>query len=249
MVSRAKWNGLEVVTLCVLAFGTVLICRPECITRAMMHLPLFKSMRWPFREFIQFQFFMHLFLVIRPPGLDRLGRKAFAFLGAFLFVCPLLLFPLPPTLNSMNWDRELVITGGFNQYWNHVRLYLKPGDRIAVLIPLKLYTDDRFEEPYSLLCTYNYAILANVVNAWGYSPTAPRDQLYTRIYAFYPFGAYIPSQKDDLMAEKPDLKFITLESLHPLKITLSSRDGNTIDLTPFIPVRHSVVPPGPVPKD
>jgi len=41
------------------------------------------------------------------------------------------------------------------------------------------------------------------------------------------------------MAEKPDLKFITLESLHPLKITLSSRDGPTIDLTPYVPKRLS----------
>ena len=43
------------------------------------------------------------------------------------------------------------------------------------------------------------------------------------------------------MAERPDLKFITLESLHPLKITLSSRDGPTIDLTPFVPPRHSKI--------
>ncbi len=41
------------------------------------------------------------------------------------------------------------------------------------------------------------------------------------------------------MAERPDLKFITLEGLHPVRITLSSRDGPTIDLTPFIPKRIS----------
>ncbi len=41
------------------------------------------------------------------------------------------------------------------------------------------------------------------------------------------------------MAERPELKFITLEGLHPVKITLSSKDGPTIDLTPYIPVRIS----------
>jgi hypothetical protein len=34
-----------------------------------------------------------------------------------------------------------------------VHKLLKPGDRVAVLIPLNLYEDDRFEEPYSLLGT------------------------------------------------------------------------------------------------
>jgi hypothetical protein len=102
---------------------------------------------------------------------------------------------------------------------------------------MDLYIDHNLEEPYSLLGTYNYAVLADVINAWGYSPTVPRDQVYTKTYAVYPFGAYLPDQKQSLIAERPDLKFITLESLHPLKITLSSRDGPTIDLTPFVPKR------------
>ena len=244
--SRARWTGLEVVTLVMMLFGVVLICRPRWISEIMMHLPLFKSMRWPFREFIQFQFFMHLFLLVRPPGMPLLLRQYSALFGTVVFVIPMLLYSLPPTFNEMTWDRELLTTGGGARYWTQVRALLKPTDRIAVIIPLELYTDDRFEEPYSLLGTYNYAILAGVVNAWGYSPTVPRDQVYTKTYAFYPFGAYHPNQKKALMEEKPDLKFITLESLRPLKITLSSRDGPTIDLTPFVPKRISV-DPGPPP--
>jgi hypothetical protein len=249
MLSRAKWRGLEVVTLALMLFGVLLIIRPLVISQIMLDLPLFRSMRWPFREFVQFQFFLHLFLLLRPPGLSRVARRASAVFGSCVFAIPMLLFPLPPTFNSMTWDRELILTGGYAKYWDRVRPMLRPTDRIAVLIPFDLYLDDRFEEPYSLLGTYDYAELAYVVNAWGYSPTAPLDQLYTKTYAFYPFGAYRPEQKQDLMAEKPELKFITLESLHPLRITLSSRDGPTIDLTPFVPVRHSKIPPGPAPRD
>ena len=249
MLSRAKWRGLEVVTLLLLLFGVLLIVRPLLISQIMIHLPLFRSMRWPFRELVQFQFFLHLFLLIRPPGMSFPARRALAICGTCVFAIPLVLFPLPPTFNSMSWDRELILTGGCARYWDQVRPLLKPTDRIAVIIPYDLYQDNRFEEPYSLLGTYNYASLANVVNAWGYSPTAPLDQLYTKAYAFYPFGAYHPAEKQRLMAERPDLKFITLESLQPLKITLSSRDGPTIDLTPFVPVRHSKIPPGPVPRD
>jgi hypothetical protein len=247
-VSRAKWRGLEVTTVALLVFGAILICRPVWITEIMMRLPLFRSMRWPFREFVQFQFFLHLFLLVRPPGLTAQARQVSAFFGTCLLVIPMAFYPLPPTFNSMNWDRELILTGGFERYWDQVRPLLKPTDRIAVIIPLDIYEDDRFEEPYSLLGTYDYAILAGVVNAWGYSPTAPRDQVYTKTYAFYPFGAYHPNQKQSLMAEKPDLKFITLESLRPLRITLSSRDGPTVDLTPYVPKRLSKDFPPLVPR-
>jgi hypothetical protein len=250
-VTRApeqKWKGVDTVALSLMAFSAILICRPVYITEIMMHLPLFRSMRWPFRELVQFQFFLHLFLLVRPPGLTEPLRRYSAFFGTVLMVIPMVLYPLPPTFNSMNWDRELVLTGGTERYWDQVRPLLKPTDRIAVLIPLDVYEDDRFEEPYSLLGTYNYAVLAGVVNAWGYSPTATRDQLYTKTYAFYPFGAYRPEQKEALMAERPELKFITLESLRPLRITLSSRDGPTIDLTPYVPKRLSK-DPGPPPTD
>ena len=237
LMSRAKWRGLEVVTLLLMCFGALMVIRPVWITEIMMHLPVLRSMRWPFREFIQFQFFLHLFLLVRPPGLSPVARPMSAAFGTLVMAAGMALYPLPPTFNSMLWDRELVLTGGGARYWDQVRPLLKPTDRIAVLIPFDLYTDDRFDEPYSLLGTYDYAELYGFVNSWGYSPTAPRDQLYTTTYAFYPFGAYRPEQKQALMAEKPDLKFITLESLRPLKITLSSRDGPTIDLTPFVPPR------------
>ncbi len=243
--SRQKLNGIDTVALVMMIIGGVLICRPIWITEVMMHLPLFRSMRWPFREFVQFQFFMHLFLLVRPPGFTAPMRRACAVIGTCLLVFPLVTYSLPPTFNSMTWDRELILTGGTERYWAQVRPLLKPTDRIAVLIPRNIYDNNRFEEPYSLLGTYDYAVLGGVVNAWGYSPTVPRDQVYTRTYAYYPFGAYHPRQKPALMAERPDLAFITLESLHPLKITLSSRDGPTIDLTPFVPKRISKEYPAP----
>ncbi len=244
MVSRAKWRGLEVVTGCMLLFGALVVCRPVWITEIMFHLPIFRSMRWPFRELIQFQFFFHLFLLVRPPGLTSRVRPYFALVGSAVLIIPMALYPLPPTFNSMNWDRELLFTGGFDRYWDQVRPLIKPGQRVAVLIPLDVYEGDRFEEPYSLLGTYDYAPMAGIVNAWGYSPTVPRDQVYTKTYAFYPFGAYNPQpgpynpdQKKALEAEHLDLAYITLESLQPLKITLSSDGGPTIDLTPYVPAR------------
>ncbi len=243
LFSRAPWRGIQAVSLLMMIFGAILIVRPLVISEIMIQLPLFRSMRWPFREFVQFQFFLHLFLLVRPPGFNPRAQKISALFGTLVFVGPLLAYPFPPTFNTMTWDRELLLSGRYQSYWDQVRPLLQPTDRVAVIIPLELYLDDRFEEPYILLGTYNYAVLDGFVNAWGYSPTAPGDQVYTRTYAYYPFGAYHPDQRKFLLREKPDLKFITLESLHPLKITLSSRDGPTIDLTPFVPERQSKIPP------
>ncbi len=240
--AKLKWRGTTFVALLMVVFGAVMIVRPFFITEIMAHLPVLKSMRWPFREFIQFQFFLHFFLVVRSPGLNGPVRKYSAAFGTFVYAVPLFFSPFAPTFNTMTWDRELLISGRCQDFWAQVRPLLKPDDRVAVVIPLNLYEDDRFEEPYCLLGSYNYAELEGFINAWGYSPTVPRDQVYTQTYAFYPFGAYLPSQKAALLAERPHLKFITLESLQPLRITLSSRDGPVIDLTPFVPPRQSKVP-------
>jgi hypothetical protein len=229
------WRRFDVVCLGLLIFLALLICRPHWISRAMLHLPVLRSLRWPFREFLQFQFFLHLFLVARRPGFAPLARWRIAALGTVVMVVPMVLYFVPPTFNTMNWDRRLILSGAMDRYWAQARTYLRPGDKIAVLIPLKLYSNNRFEEPYSLLGTYDYAILAGIVNASGYSQTAPQDQLYTPGISFYPFGAYIPEYRPALLRERPDLKFITLESLAPLKITLSSATGPTIDLTPLVP--------------
>ena len=235
LVSYAKWRELDRVLLVVLVVLAIFICRPFWLTVILSWIPLLKSMRWPFREMIQFQFFFHLLLVVRTPGLSSRVRFRFAAWSVVVLVVPLLFYRLPPTFNAMQMDRQLLFSGGFERYWSQVRPLFQPDDRLAVLIPIELYTDDRFEEPYSLLSTYNYSCLTGVINTWGWSQTPPSNRLYTRTPAMYPFGAYLPSQKAALLAERPALKFLTLESLKPLKITLSSRDGPTIDLTPFIP--------------
>jgi len=245
LASRARWRGTEGMALFMVIFGAVMVIRPMFITEFMAQVPILKSLRWPFRELIQFQFFFHLFLVVRPPGFSRNGRRLCAAFGTFVYGVPLVLYPFAPTFNTMTWDRELIISGRYKDYWAHVERYLKPGDRIAVVIPLELYTDDRFEEPYCLLGTCNYACIDGIINVWGYSPTAPLDRQYTVVNAYYPFGAYHPAAKKRLMKLNPEVKIIALESLDPLRITLSSSDGTVVDLTPFVPPRESKIPPHP----
>jgi hypothetical protein len=228
------WRRLDYLCLGMMVLIAFLVCRPVWVSRLMTHLPILKSMRWPFRELLQFQFFVHFFLLLRQPGYSPLIRRRLALFSAAIYVLPLVAYSLPPTFNSMNWDRRLILSGKFNDYWAQVRPLLKPDDRVAVLIPRQVYDQDRFDVPYCLLGTYNYACIDGIINTSGYSPTPPLDQLYTRV-GYYPFGAYIPEQRATLLHEHPDLKFITLESLRPLRITLSSGAGPVVDLTPYIP--------------
>ena len=235
LAGRGKWSVMEQVLLGLLLLIWLMVCRPDWVSAIMARLPLLKSLRWPFRELLQFQFFLHVLLVVRRPGFSPRGRLRLALFGSAIYLVPMLSYRLPPTFNSMTLDRHLLFSGGFDSYWSQVRPLLKPDDRLAVIIPFQLYCDDRFEEPYSLLSTYNYSCLTHVINVWGWSGTPPNDQLFTRNHAFYPFGAFRPEQKAALLAERPDLKFITLESLDPLRITLSSGNAPPVDLTPFIP--------------
>jgi hypothetical protein len=218
-----------------LFLAALVVVRPVFISEIMARLPLLKSMRWPFRELLQFQFFLHLLLVVRPPGFTARNQLRLAVFSTLIYVVPMLAYKIPPTLNTTKADRHLVLSGELGTYWRHVQTYLRPGDRIAVLLPLKLYLDHSYDIPFSLLPAFNYAGLAGVPSAGGYSQTPPKDQLYLKTFTVYPFGVWQPEQKAALLAEQPALKFVTLESIEPLRISLGSGDGPDVDLTPFIP--------------
>jgi hypothetical protein len=235
LAGRARWRSFDLVAAFMVLFALLMVCRPVWIAEMMSHLPVLKSMRWPFRELMQFLFFFHIFLLVRPPGYSASVRRIIAILSTCVLVIPLYCYFIPPSFNAMTNNRQVVLSGEFDRYWDKVRSLLKPGDRIAVLIPYRFYVDQSEEKPFELLGTYNYAILDRVINVSGYSLTVPQDQLYLRTLPDFPSGAFDDTQKPDLLREKPDLKFITLVSLHPLKITLSSRDVPDIDLTPYVP--------------
>ncbi len=214
LASRARWRGTEVVALLMAIFGAVMVIRPMIITEIMAQLPLLRSLRWPFREFIQFQFFFHLFLLVRPPRFHARGAQVLRGIRHIRLRRADAVLSLradvqhddvgPRTDHQRARDKD---------YWAHVGRYLQPGDRIAVIIPLELYTDDRFEEPYSLLGTFNYASSEGIINVWV-TRRRRRSTAILPVTAFYPFGA-LPSRspaaaleadprRQDHHAGKPD---------------------------------------------
>ena len=234
MFSRAPWRFLEGFALALTGLAVLLVCRPLWVSEILLHVPLLKAMRWPFRELVQLQFFFHLFLLLRPVTCRPRTRFLAAWAGSLVFAVPMLLYQVTPTFNDMPLDRQLVLSGKFDTYWAKVGKFFQPGDRFVILMPEATTQTDSMFEPYSLLGAYNYPMLAHVVCASGYSQTAPADQRPLKTALLSPWGAYKIDQRENLLREDSGLKFITIERRQPLQVTLSSRDGPVIDLTPYI---------------
>jgi len=231
---RFPWHFLELLCLGLMAGIIVLVIRPEIVTRIMMHVPLLRSLRWPFRELLVFHFFLHLFLVLRRPAWSNRVRWAWAGWSAAVFVLPMLAYA-PPSLNPLKQERQLLFSGQLDAFWAQVREHLKADDRIAVIIPPDIY-EAAFERVcYGLLGSHNFCCLFHVINASGYSPTAPEQLLYVKTRPAYYFGAFGPWQIDALWNERPGLKLMVLKSLHPIRIVLRAQGQPDIDLTPYVP--------------
>ncbi len=230
-VSRARWRALEVLCLGLIGLAVLLVIRPAWLGEGMTHIPVLRSMRWPFREILQLQFF---FISSSSSGHWE-GRRLFSaspFSSALaLFVCPLFFFRAviqldgrrPPSRFFRRCDALL----------DKVKSLLKPGEVIVPVISPSLGMMDRYRAPYSLIGAYNYPALFEVTAATGYTLTVPRDQAYLSTQSALNNGIYAPAQETDILRERPNARFLTLESVTPLRITLSSSNG-PIDLTPFL---------------
>jgi hypothetical protein len=234
----ARWRPLEKVCVVLAGILFVFIIRPEWLAVTMYHLPFFKSMRWPFREGMQFLFFVHLFLILRFPERIPRWQPALVLFSLMMFLLPLPFIPVP-TLNALSMDRQLLFSGEAQRFWVGVKSRLKPTDEIATVIDwpycdLPYWLAHKKDIPYTLLGTANFPAFFQVRCISGYSPTAPTDQMPLKTHPGFWFGAFRPDQVGEILAERPDLKLLRFKSTHPLKITMSTGYGPAIDLSPYL---------------
>lgn len=228
------WRPLEKVCVVLAGILLVFVIRPEWLAVILYHLPFFRSMRWPFREGMQFLFFVHLFLILRFPERTPRWQPAVVFFSLMMFLLPLP-FVRVPTLNALFLDRELLFSGTAERFWVGVKSQLKPTDEIATVIDWPYWKANSKDIPYTLLGTANFPAFFQVRCISGYSPTAPMDQMPLKTYPGFWFGAFREDQVHQILAEKPDLKLLRIESTHPLKITMSTGAGPAIDLSTYLP--------------
>jgi hypothetical protein len=231
LLSSSPWRPLEILCGALMIFLVVLIIRPYAIGVVMHELPFFRSMRWPFRECLQLLFFFHLLLLIRPwAQLEKwmTGTVLFSFL---VFVLPLP-FGRIPTFNAFTLDRGLLFSGKAQAYWDRVRPQLDPSGNVVTIIDSDLWGKGKDKIPWTLLDTGNFPDYFRVRSISGYAPTAPSDQTPLSTYPIYWFGAFDTKQIPEILAARPDLEFLILDSTDPLKISLVSK-GKKTDLTPY----------------
>jgi len=240
LISFSRWHFFDRLSIAFAALLAILIIRPNWINQVMLYLPILRSMRWPFREILQFQFFIHFFLVVRARLDTTRFQNTVAILSFLAFAVPLP-FLSPPTMNALAFDRKLLFSGKVDKFWAGVKTHLKPDDEIATVIDANLYHMDGRELPnetgipYSLLAVADFPMYLRVRSVTGYSTTTPCDQLRgLRLIPFFWFGAFENCQIPELFREKPHIKLIVLEARDPMKISLVSKDNPPIDLTPCL---------------
>jgi hypothetical protein len=234
LFTPGRWRYLEKICLGLALFLVVLIIRPYDVAVVMQHLPVFRSLRWPFREGLLFLFFIHVFLVVRFRVSEPRWQFAATAIGLLLFLLPLP-FIRVPSLNPLKADRQLLFSGRVQQFWRNVKTKLQPGDQIATVVDVQYWVMHGTDMPYSLMGTASFPAYLQLPCIAGYSVTAPIDQLPIKTVPYFWYGAFRPEQVNDLLAERPNIKLIRLESVDPLKITMSTGNGPEIDLTPLLP--------------
>jgi hypothetical protein len=234
LVGSARWRPMEILCLMIAGFILLWIIRPYALAVALQHVPLLRSLRWPFREILQFTFFIHLLIILRPSFENRRLRWLVPLLSLAMFLLPLP-FIRPPTLDPLLADRKAVISGDGDLFWNRVRPLLKSTDQTATVIDWQTWNAYRPEIPYSYLGTAAFPSLYRVHCLSGYSTTSPIDQVPLTTKPSFWFGAFDPTQVNTILHERPDLKLIILERMHPMRIILRSENSPDVDLTPYLP--------------
>jgi hypothetical protein len=232
---RRRWTRLEGGCAALIVLLTLMVIRPLAITQIMAHLPILRSMRWPFREILQLLFFFHLLLVIRPWAGSVVFQNRFACFSLALFALPLFFTPAL-SLNPLTEDRAALLSGRADRFWLAVKTQLRPGDEIATVIPDPLWQKARGEIPYAMTGTADFPAYFQVRCISGYSQTAPTDQLALSVPPYFWFGAYSPDQVPLITKNQPNLRILTVIHFYPLRMTLSSATlgAAPIDLTPLI---------------
>jgi hypothetical protein len=259
---KRRWNVLELglagLALCV----AVCIVRPVWLAQIFSHLPLLRSLRWPFREIVVLSFLTHaLFLVgFRPPTARgaRMTALACGAAGALSLACVFLC--AAPTFWLFEPDRRLIISGEADRYWNQLkeRHGVALGEpRFAVQAQPEALMPRRRAVPFSLLGGFNYASLFRISNVTGFSTVAPRNARWLEnelgVQPWFWGGVYSEGAVDRITAAHPDVQRIVLTGMLPMTWRVFEGTPHAEEFHIEWPAgriaRHPSVVPSPVPTN
>jgi hypothetical protein len=188
IIRKRSWSRFELGLVCAMACSALLIARPNWLQEVMSHLPLVRSLRWPFREIADLLFFVHFLALLNLGSLGNRKTLSPLIIGVALFA--IIFLGAPPTFNPMQIDRSLILSGRTAAYWDQMRKRLGDHPRIIVAAhPQLTYGPQMALAPFSLMGAYNYGAMFGFINVSGYSPTQA-GSIGQTIHPFHLGGIY-----------------------------------------------------------
>jgi hypothetical protein len=220
---KRRWTALETGFLALALAAVVCIARPLWLGTILVRLPVLRSLRWPFREIAVLQFFAHaLFLVGFRPLTARAARMtvlACGAGGAALFA--LVFLSAAPTFCLFEPDRQLIISGEADRYWDRLRATHGSAGfpRFVVQAEPRMLLAKKAEVPFVLLGAFNYASLFRVHNISGFSNVPPPSAMWLEtdlgVKHWFWGGIYGDRQTARIVAAHPDIQSIRLIGMQP----------------------------------
>lgn len=226
LACRRRWNRVELCLLGGLLCTAVNIVRPRWLAEVYAHLPMLRSLRWPFREIATLHFFTHtLFLFIFQPalaGTRRLAALVSASVG--LLVYALVFFCAAPTFWLFGVDRRLLTSGEADRYWTELKTSggLRPDASFIVEAAPALLGPWRPAVPFVVLGGFDHAAMFRVHNVAGFSPSPPPASLHEqmeeiRTKPYFWGGVYNHEAAMNMLATRPGTERIVLTGMAPTR--------------------------------
>jgi hypothetical protein len=234
--AKKKLSHLEIAAGVTALIVVLFVVRPHWLATLVNQVPLYRSLRWPFRETFNFLFWIHIWIALRPVALPARAVRFSTLAGAMIFLLALVAFT-PRSFAPMENDRHLLISGKADTYWKQIQPLLNTDDQLIAVVPPPVMKKYFGEIPYTLLGAYNYAALFRVPGASGYTASGLGAEGSWERKPYHWSGVFSPADGDYLLNRHPHLKALYLVSLYPLRIELRSAHERRVLDTPQLPQR------------
>lgn len=234
-----RLSRLEITVGVVALVVALFLVRPYWLSLVVSHVPLFRSLRWPFRETFILLFFIHFWMALRPVTMSPRAAFWTNAAGAAVFAVSLTIIH-PWSFSPMRPDRELLLSGKAQAYWAALKPSFGPDDRLITIADRNFTEKHHDEIPYVLLGAFNYPALFEVKALGGYTAQGLSSSKQGGDKPYFLGSIYSSDVGKRMLAKNAHLKALRLVTVQPPRIDLCDASGcRTLALPSFEPVRPS----------
>lgn len=219
LFGKRRLTALEIALLGLIGLTALLVVRPVWLANFISHVPIFRSLRWPFKEVLWLVFWLHLMAILRPIPVQKPLQRGWIGCGLTAWLFSLTAFG-PPSFNAMKLDRELILSGRAAAFWRDFKPTLPAQSQLIADIPTDLSIKRHNDVPWTLLGAYNYPALWEVHSLSGYTVTGFRGARRRPTS-----GVFSPAERQQWLRQDSRVVALSLRSVEPLKIEIFDAKG------------------------